>query len=673
MINKTAILRSDAIDTKIKSSRLKTVLNRFNNGFVDVVLKENPTVDLVDPTTPWYVTVAANFSARVSSDFGIFESITCLENRLQALTETFYNSFSLLMFPHAYKQAKLYCQLPTDGTADLVFARVSTFVSLVNSANLVDDSPNNQINNTEQFQNWTAHGAGGTITQNDTTSPVGSLTADLYTETNNVLQGRYVDMNTERDLWLNNSPIFILYVKMNTRKNITLSFSNLGTHAAKFNIETGQVLATNNGVQASITSAGNGWWKCSITSAPYTSTVFYPEFWTNTDETAAISRTAFAGSSSLWVWGAALYKLSEKSYVEVGTNKQNFPRLDYTGVTCPVFLMEPASANAYSFSEKFDDASWSKARLTVSANAIVGPSGRTDADKIIDDTHNNNHSIFKAANVSNSSKYVWSIYAKAGELTWGYLSTDNAQFTAYLNLSNGTLGTNTRVTLFKSIPMGNGWYRYCIMFTATVTASINIYLSTSPDGTTFNYAGTGTQGFYIWGACFEQGVNLVGSYIPSAGGAVTRAVEACSKSAITSLIGQTEGTLFLDIITTADGTTKAFSITDGTTNNRVSILINSLNEIRPTITNGGSVQMDVSVTTLVTGTRYKMALTYKSNYAAFFLNGVKMTEDLSINVPGCSVLAFDDGATNRMNGQIFGAGIMKTALSDVDAQTLTSI
>jgi hypothetical protein len=68
----------------------------------------------------------------------------------------------------------------------------------------------------------------------------------------------------------------------------------------------------------------------------------------------------------------------------------------------------------------------------------------------------------------------------------------------------------------------------------TITANA----TTSPDG----YANADK---YIYGAQLEAGAYAT-SYIPTLGAAVTRGLDACSKTGISSLIGQTEGTLFVE-------------------------------------------------------------------------------------------------------------------------------
>ena len=51
----------------------------------------------------------------------------------------------------------------------------------------------------------------------------------------------------------------------------------------------------------------------------------------------------------------------------------NVPRIDYTGGGCGSLLVEPAATNLLLRSEEFDNAYWTKANTTISADAAVAP------------------------------------------------------------------------------------------------------------------------------------------------------------------------------------------------------------------------------------------------------------------------------------------------------------
>ena len=103
--------------------------------------------------------------------------------------------------------------------------------------------------------------------------------------------------------------------------------------------------------------------------------------------------------------------------------------------------------------------------------------------------------------------YTQSIYIKpnghnyfqfncAGSISSGYVNFD---------LSNGTIGT-TSLWTGRIETLANGWYRL-IATTNTVYTStefISFFAVDSPTAVRgASVAGTGTSGFYIWGAQFE--------------------------------------------------------------------------------------------------------------------------------------------------------------------------
>ena len=51
---------------------------------------------------------------------------------------------------------------------------------------------------------------------------------------------------------------------------------------------------------------------------------------------------------------------------------------------------------------------------------------------------------------------------------------------------------------------------------------------------------------YLYGLQVEKNVSYPTSYIPTNGSAVTRVADSCSKTGISSLIGQTEGTIYAE-------------------------------------------------------------------------------------------------------------------------------
>ena len=73
------------------------------------------------------------------------------------------------------------------------------------------------------------------------------------------------------------------------------------------------------------------------------------------------------------------------------------------------------------------------------------------------------------------------------------------------DLSNGTVGTNSLWTgSIETLP--NGWFRLKVITNAVSASTANVGFSAVPNANATRgqtVAGTGTSGFYIWGAQFE--------------------------------------------------------------------------------------------------------------------------------------------------------------------------
>jgi hypothetical protein len=133
------------------------------------------------------------------------------------------------------------------------------------------------------------------------------------------------------------------------------------------------------------------------------------------------------------------------------------------------------------------------------------------------------------------------------------------------------------------------------------------------------------------------------TFIPTTTAAVTRLAEAASKTGISSLIGQTEGTLFLDFEGGAnDSVEYVFGINNGSTTNRIIIYRTNGNLISASI-RAGSTQALFQTLVVTPDTRHKCAIGYKSNDVVFYVNGVQIGSDGAATIPACSIISADAG------------------------------
>jgi hypothetical protein len=238
--------------------------------------------------------------------------------------------------------------------------------------------------------------------------------------------------------------------------------------------------------------------------------------------------------------------------------------------------------------------------------------------------------------------------------------------------SGGGVGT---LTSTKLETFNNGWVRISVTGKANYTSlfvSIDIKnASNLVPGPFFTGA---NETFYIWGAQLEQG-SYPTSYVPTIASSVTRNADVISKTGISSLIGQTEGILFLDCkIYPTD--TKRLAINDGTTANAIFLQSDATNRIRFLISQNSATILDTGNFTLANPDAFnKIAFKYKSNDFAIWVNGSKIYSSTAVALSfpvALSKFAFDFSASGlSFFGEVKSAQLYKTALTDEQLTLLT--
>jgi hypothetical protein len=165
------------------------------------------------------------------------------------------------------------------------------------------------------------------------------------------------------------------------------------------------------------------------------------------------------------------------------------------------------------------------------------------------------------------------------------------------------------------------------------------------------------------------------SYIPTTTASVTRVADAASKTGISSLIGQTEGTLFAEVQRLNVGVSAvALQFNDGTNNNRVQIEIGSGGQTFAICSNAGATTCLITGPTLTLGQTYKIAFSYKVNDFKLFVDGVSGGVDTSGAVP-VSMSRLDlasEAGTSYAGFALAQALHFKTALTSTQLAELTA-
>ena len=179
----------------------------------------------------------------------------------------------------------------------------------------------------------------------------------------------------------------------------------------------------------------------------------------------------------------------------------------------------------------------------------------------------------------------------------------------------------------------------------------------------------------VWAAQFEEN-SYPTSYIKTQGSSVTRNQDLYTKTGISDKINSEEGVLFVEMAALAnDGNTRYLSLNDGTTSNRVTILYYSgNNNIRTIISSGGSNIVDKNTGVTSALDFHKIAVKWKENDFALWVDGAERKTVTSGLAPtGLNTLSFDQLGFDNLFGKVRQLQVFKTALSDSELATLTTL
>lgn len=358
----------------------------------------------------------------------------------------------------------------------------------------------------------------------------------------------------------------------------------------------------------------------------------------------------------------------------------NVPRLDYLNSTCPSILVEPQRTNVQTYSEDFSNAIYIKIGSTVTTNAIVAPDGNTTADKLVEDTSTGLHVIDILQPPVTLADYTVSVFVKAAGRT-------KFQISEIFSVGGNITFDLTAVTATSTAPAkngkienyGNGWYKCSATWPNLTGVNTQILFTILNDAGASTYTGNGTSGLYLWGSQIELG-SYSTSYIPTVASSVTRNADVISKTGISSLIGQTEGTLYTEIkVNKLIGAASRYilHVSDGTANNRIYIAFSGAdsNVLRARIFSGGTLQCSINSSALTSTGTYKLAMAYKNNDIVFYINGIQIGTDTSATIPTCSKvdLGQNYAGVSQLLDNVSLSMLFKTRLSNGELATLTTL
>ena len=533
---------------------------------------------------------------------------------------------SLVLAPTATKEGKVYSAIPNTGDGDMTFSRGSA-ATRVNSAGLIEKERANFLFYSQDFSdsNWVLQN-NATITHN-ITDPNGGTTASRLS----------FDALTNSGLY---------------QQQLT----NFGTGS----IRTASIYlkGTVGGENVMIGDASN---RTRVVLT--TDWVRYEGFASDNSTFFIIYTDHISGASSDTIEIAfAQYEngLVAQSYIETTTTAvyegitDDVPRVDYSGGGCPSLLLEGQRTNLITQSEYIGDSTYisgggAGATITRTDNYGISPDGTQNATRVEISRGSSYAEMYNRITTTGGETYTISFWAKSLDGT-------------------PTLYTVWNGDYYNEITFTNEWERYAYTFTASGTNNgFNLVTYTGLPTTSIS------ADLLIWGVQIELG-SYSTSYIPTYGVSSTRVADSCSKTGISELIGQTEGTFYVETKSIAnDGTFKQIAFDDGTTSNLITIDYTSTdNQLRSFIRDGGTAY---SMTATITDSTAfnKIAIKAKNNDFAMWVNGTEVATSATATYPNnLSNIEFNNGSGGGLfYGNVKQMILFPTALTDTQLEELT--
>ena len=464
----------------------------------------------------------------------------------------------------------------------------------------------NLIDFSEDFSQW---GYGRIVQTSGQSAPDGSSTAYKIEQESGQTSSGYLlqTYNTSA----NKSYTFSVYVKAGTNRNYVVLRTYLSNNRfTYFDLANGVVANADDRHIASISDAGNGWYRCSITYTPISSSnVQFNVYFSDNNS----SITVADDGGFIYLWGAQLEQRDSvtaytatngtpitKYQPKLMTASPDDARFDhdlFTGESKGL-LIEESRTNLITYSQQIEQQTTNSGNFNLwvisqtsgqdnallDLNAAIAPDGTLSASKFYAFASLLPPATYQQVYVTDTTPetLTFSVFAKAGQanrylqLFSGSGDVDGNPF-ANFNLFNGTISRDDS-SIASIEDHGNGWYRCIITFTTTSTSGFTInpviYLIDDDNAERgAEMTGDGYSGIYIWGAQLEEG-SFPTSYIKTTGASATRSADNASiiGENFSSWYRQDEGSLYSEIsscLGSSNGGSRIFTIGENATSNQI--------------------------------------------------------------------------------------------------------
>jgi len=565
-----------------------------------------------------------------------------------------FSDATFYLAPSGYKEGILFPQKPLSTNGEISFTRASS-AWRTNIEGQLEETCYNLLQYSEDITNAVWFSNGGTIVSNAGIAPDGTLTADSYTNSTYQIVRQLVTLST------NTSYTFSFYAK---NVNATDAFYRVYN-----NTNATDVVSVTSFISQINTST---WSRVTLT------------FTTNTTGTEyAVYLCSGQQNGAILFWGSQLVRGSlPRPYLST-TNRQNFPRVDYSLGT-GTFLLEPQRTNIHLTSTSMYNMVPFGATVPTNTRAttLLDPSAGYNAALVTGGSGSSGswgiYNVIPTV-VTSGQVVVVSCYVKAGTHDKIMLQHANVTVTggaqAYFDLTTGT--TPTSGASIQAV--GNGWYR-CIMQPVTFTADSNIasynigcYVTPSTSTNSWSSDFTG-KSVYFYGIQVEVG-SYATSLISTTSSAVTRIADSFSRGNIftNNLISASGGTWFVDLKNTVASVRDTFAQSifiggnsTGVGGDGFAFTFGGTTANRPLIRKYvGAVE---SLVGTLTSDNNKVVIKWNGSTADIFVNGTKITSATSFSFTS---LQFLGGSGNSAPVFVQQMALWRTPLTDAQCIDLT--
>jgi len=348
-----------------------------------------------------------------------------------------------------------------------------------------------------------------------------------------------------------------------------------------------------------------------------------------------------------YVYGPQLEEgTTASSFVANTTGSPKFITGATFGPRVPMILVEPSSENLLPYSEDISNSAWSKFGAgtgvvpTVTPDFGTSPDGTLSASRVqfnkgSGTSVGDQSVIFDSVQTSSGATTSKSVYLKS--------NTTEAYEMVIYEVTDAS-GTNV-----KKITVTPDWQRFHVYGAiASTTTGISIGLrEISVSGL------SNTADVLVWGAQVEAG--SLTSYIPTSGSTVTRAADDLVISGSDfDFYNTSEGTFYVEAVPRITTNERYFTVTDGSTQNRVMIYQNGTYS-NFYVNNSGSVQATLGNPAISLNNINRVSASYKLNDFKTSADGSSENTDTNATPP-TSVDRLNIGSSallgNQLNGHI---------------------